>query len=217
MSALRSLGLLEVSSTGESLLPLLRLSCSGGICWFSPSIWAKLQIPVELQIQVGWWLDWGTFDWKRWEFDWLGLQWSQNVFSQVHSGTTFFYWSIFFWPTELTCGVPQGSVLGPLLFLLYMTPLGQLISEFSDVAYHLYADDVQLYCSFKQTELHKLDNLIACLTAIKTWLNNNHLQLNSAKTETLIIAPDMAIPLIKRHLGQLGLSAKPSLRSRAIV
>lgn len=80
-----------------------------------------------------------------------------------------------------------------------MTPLGQTISKFSDVSYHLYADDVQFYCSFKQTELYKLHNL----TAIKNCLNNNLLQLNSAKTETLIFAPETAYPLIKEHLGQI--------------
>uniref|UniRef100_A0A672Y7R0 Reverse transcriptase domain-containing protein n=1 Tax=Sphaeramia orbicularis TaxID=375764 RepID=A0A672Y7R0_9TELE len=95
---------------------------------------------------------------------------------------------------DLLCGVPQGSVLGPVLFLLYVLPLGHIIRQYSDVFYHLFADDIQIYCSFKSSEPHKLSSLINCLSELKQWLNDNSLQLNSSKTETLIIAPDRQRP-----------------------
>ena len=119
--------------------------------------------------------------------------------------------------TELSCGVPQGSVLGPILFRLYILPLGAIIRSYNNVSYHSYADDIQLYCTFKPNELYKMSALSDCLTNIKKWLNTNYLKLNSDKTETLIIAPDDKIPQIRQYISDaLGSSAQSSLRNLGV-
>lgn len=91
---------------------------------------------------------------------------------------------------DLSCDVPQGSCLGPLLFSIYASKLFDIVKDhLPDV--HTYADDTQLYLSFspnsEMSQAEAVAGMEKCVKAIRSWMTEDKLLLNDDKTEVLVI------------------------------
>ena len=87
---------------------------------------------------------------------------------------------------ELDFGVPQGSVLGPIIYCMYTKPVSDIIQRHG---LYSYADDTQLYMTIDHSNNDWRDSLARielCVSEIREWMNQNMLKLNNDKTEPIV-------------------------------
>ena len=84
-------------------------------------------------------------------------------------------------------GVPHGSVLGPILFTMYIKPLSAIIDSHS-IIHHSFSDDLQLQMSAPPDRISELlHSMQSCISDVKAWATANMLKLNDSKTELMLV------------------------------
>lgn len=142
--------------------------------------------------------------------DWFSSRLSQKSF--VVASSNFISSS-----APLSCGVPQGLVLGPPLYRL---PLGHILNNSGGIAYHCFANDTQLYMSFKVHEVSKWSVLQDGIHAIKNWMAANYPPLNTQETEGIWLfdlCPDNFVPTITQNLGPVSCSVCHTVRNLGVI
>lgn len=100
------------------------------------------------------------------------------------------------------CGVPQGSVLGPLLFTLYVSDFGRNLQF---CKYNYYTDDLLIYIHTKPTLIHEaITKLNLDIDNVVKWATSNKLTLNAGKTSAMIFGT-------RRYVGNLVRNKLPSV------
>ena len=109
-------------------------------------------------------------------------------------------------PPALKCGVPQGSVLGPLLFTLYTQSLSVAICQ-SGHSYHFSADDSQLHNSSTPSDFPVLvHSLKDCIEDVAKWMCDSMLKMNRDKTELSAISTKPKISQVILSLTPVSIS-----------
>ncbi len=115
----------------------------------------------------------------------------------------------------LTSGVPQGSILAPLLFSLYMLPLGSIFRKHG-VSFHCYADDTQIYMPLQKNDKNALTPLLNCLRDVKSWMALNFLKYNDSKTEIILFGQIENLASVNVHLGPLAAHNKVAVKNLGV-
>ena len=126
-------------------------------------------------------------------------------------------------PQPLSFGLPQGSLVGPLGFSMYTSPIRHIINKFG-LSYHIYADDIQLYINFDPRNLSSITDALARLTAcsseIKIWMTRNLLRLNDEKTEFFVAVSDYQkqnMPPVSLRIGDMEILPTENVRNLGVI
>ena len=93
-------------------------------------------------------------------------------------------------------GIPQGSVLGPVLFSAFVSPISRIM-ESQGIRFHQYADDTQLYTEIRSPAPSQMEALSQCVSALTFRFLDNWLQLNSTKSEAMILGSRQGLSKLK--------------------
>ncbi|PIK41958.1 putative RNA-directed DNA polymerase from mobile element jockey-like [Apostichopus japonicus] len=118
--------------------------------------------------------------------------------------------------TTPICGVPQGTTLGPILFILYTAPLEEIIIRHG-LEPMLFADYTQLYIAFKRKG-DAQSRIEACIDEIRVWMTENLLVLNDSKTEVIHFTSKFkaANKLESLRVGSSEVSSVPLVRNLGV-
>ena len=109
-------------------------------------------------------------------------------------------------PSVLKCGVPQGSVLGPLLFTLYTHFLSVVICH-PGLSYHFFADDSQLHKSSVPSDFPVLACCLKdCIEDVEEWMGDSKLKMNDDKTELMAIGTGSKLSQVIPNLSPMSIS-----------